>query len=97
MTPFTRKFVSYLNKNLEEQEATDKELFDGYIDRIIEERLEEGETNPIKYPVNKFFELELNTLENIAFAVADNPFVKSETPKFIPECIIVSGDGQSVI
>lgn len=47
MTPFTRKFVSYLNKNLEEQEANDREMFDGYIDKIIEERLEEGETNPI--------------------------------------------------
>lgn len=96
ITPFTRKFISYLNRSLDAQEASDKELFESYIERLVEERLEEGETNPIKYGPNKFFELELNTLENIAFAVADNPFIKSETPKFMPECIIVSGDGHSV-
>lgn len=66
------------------------------MERLTEEQLEEGEQNPIKYPFNKFYELELNCLNNIAFAVADNPFVKSDTPKFIPECYIISGNGELI-
>ena len=93
-TPFTRKFVKYLEGTLEDLEAQDKEAFDNYLDRLADEQLEEGETNPIKFQDNNFFELELNTLENLSFAVADNPFIKSDTPKYFPECIIVSGDGQ---
>jgi hypothetical protein len=96
MTPFTRKFVSYLDGSFEELEAQDREAFESYLDRLAEEQLEEGETNPIQYPDNKFFELELNTLDNLSFAVADNPFIKSDTAKFFPECLIVSGDGHII-
>lgn len=96
MTPFTRKFVSYLDGQLEELEAQDKEAFESYLERLADEQLEEGETNPIKYPDSKFFELELNNLDDLSFAVADNPFIKSDTAKFFPECIIVSGDGHIV-
>jgi hypothetical protein len=59
----------------------------------MEERLEENEPIPIQYGTSPFFELELHTLENLAFSVADNPFVKSDTPKFLPECIFVDGSG----
>lgn len=96
MTPFTRKFVSYLDGSFEELEAQDREAFESYLDRLAEEQLEEGETNPIQFPDNKFFELELNTLDNLSFAVADNPFIKSDTAKFFPECLIVSGDGHII-
>jgi hypothetical protein len=78
MTPFTRKFISYLNGKLSDLEVSDQQKFDEYLEKLIEERLEEGEQNPIQYEDNQFFELELNTLENLAFAVADNPFVKSD-------------------
>ena len=93
ITPFTRKFVSYLDGSIEELEAQDREAFESYLDRLAEEQLEEGETMPIQFVDNKFFELELNTLDNLSFAVADNPFIKSDTAKFFPECLIVSGDG----
>lgn len=98
VTPFTRKLKWYLEGQsvYEEMEAKDKEQLDGYIERILEERLEEGETNPIKYEANTFFELELKQMDRVAFAVADNPFVKSDMPKFFPECYIVSGMGDII-
>ena len=96
VTPFTRKLNWYLQGSFEEKEAQDKEQFEGYIERILQEQLEEGETNPISYGSNTYFELELRSLNNIAFAVADNPFVKSDTPKFFPECYVVSGMGEII-
>jgi hypothetical protein len=95
-TPFTRKLNWYLQGIYDEMEAQDKEQFNGYIEKILEERLEEGDTNPVKYEPNMYYELELKSLNNIAFAVADNPFVKSDTPKFFPECYIVSGGGEII-
>lgn len=66
-----------MDGNLEQCEAEDREKFDSYLERIIEDTLEDGETNPIKYGKNDFYELGLENIYNISFAVADNPFVKA--------------------
>lgn len=95
MTPFTKKFVRYLDGTLQQLEAKEQEDFEIYLDKLAEEQLEDGEENPIQYPPTKFFELELNCLNNIAFAVSDNPFVKSDAPKFIPECYLLQ-DGKII-
>ena len=34
-------------------------------------------------------------MNNIAFAVSDNPFVKTDTPKCIPECFVIA-DGKCI-
>lgn len=41
-----------------------------------------------------FDELELNDLHRLSFAVADNPFVKSDVDKFYPEIHVISGQGE---
>jgi len=41
-----------------------------------------------------FSELELNDLQRLSFAVADNPFVKSDVDKFYPEIHVISGEGE---
>lgn len=94
MTPFTKRMLCYLNGNLDETLAQDNELLESYIERLLEERLEEGETSPIKFEDNCFFEMELNMIDQVSFAVADNPFVKSDTPRFQPELYVVSKDGK---
>jgi len=48
-TPFTRKYVKLLDGTLEEFENEEKEKFQGYIERMESEELEEGETNPVIY------------------------------------------------
>lgn len=65
-----------------------------YLERLKNEQLEEGETNPIKFGINPFFELELSSLNNLSFAVADNPFFRTDTPKYIPEVYLISTDGE---
>jgi len=37
ITPFSRKISQLLDGNLEQQEADDREKFEGYLDRIIED------------------------------------------------------------
>lgn len=96
VTPFTRKLNWYLQGSLEEKEALEKEQFDGFIERILQEQLEEGESNPVRYDANSYFELELRSVNNISIAVADNPFIKSDMPKYFPECFIVSGMGEII-
>jgi len=42
---------------------------------------------------NPFFELELKSLHRLAFAVADNPFMKTDMAKYYPEVHVVLADG----
>jgi hypothetical protein len=46
------------------------------------------------YENTPFFTCELGPLHKIAFAVADDPFYKSERSKFYPECIVISKKGK---
>lgn len=48
------------------------------------------------YESSPFFSCELSGLNRIAFAVADDPFYKSERAKYYPECIIISRKGKVI-
>jgi hypothetical protein len=41
-----------------------------------------------------YFTCELTTLNKINFAVADDPFYKSNRVKYYPECIVISNKGK---
>ena len=96
ISPFTRKLVMMMKGpgELEEFEKNEADEFDQYIESIQKE--EEDAQNPIKYGFNPYYELELKSLHRLAFAVADNPFMKTDLAKFYPEIHVVLGDGTIV-
>ncbi len=89
MSHFTRKFNQLIDGNLQQCEIEDNEKFQDYLQRIIDDNLEENESNPIKYFRNEFYELSLEMTTKIAFATADNPFLKSHIAKYYPEVVVV--------
>ena len=93
VSPFTRKFIKMMEgaDTLAEFEKEEGEAFDGYIEAITKE--EEDAVDPVVYGPNPFYELELKSLQRLAFAVADNPFLKSDTSKYYPEIHVVLADG----
>jgi len=97
VTPFTKKFDKFLNGSLAEFEGEEGKQFEEYVDRYKEEALGDGEENPIQFPDNEHFEMELAQLERLSFSVADNPFFRADVAKYYPECHIVNGDNGSVI
>ena len=76
---------------LEDFEFKEQEALNAYIAGIQEEN--EELKNPIVYGPNPFFELELKSLNRLAFAVADNPFMKTDTAKYYPEVHIIDSEG----
>jgi hypothetical protein len=49
ISPFARKYQKFLDGTMTATEEEEKEKFDSYVQRLIAEELEEGETNPIVY------------------------------------------------
>jgi hypothetical protein len=49
ISPFARKYQKFLDGTMQANEDEEKEKFENYIQRLIGEELEEGETNPIVY------------------------------------------------
>lgn len=96
MTPFTRKFVKLMEgaEELAEFERQEAEAFDSYIEAITKE--DEDATNPVVFGPNPFFELELKGLHRLAFAVADNPFMKTDSARYYPEIHVILADGTLV-
>ena len=94
-TPFTQKFQLLMKGAAAMQEAEEdlKKTCDEYIEKVEQETLD-GESYPIEFDNNEFDELELNDLHRLSFAVADNPFVKSDVDKFYPEIHVISGQGE---
>jgi hypothetical protein len=70
--------------DLEQFEIEEHEKFDAYLEKFVEETLDEGEHNPVTFEVNDNYELQLNSIKHISFAVANNPFFKIETEKYYP-------------
>jgi hypothetical protein len=64
------------------------------VERLENEELDEGETNPVVYEDMPYFTLELTDLNRVAFAVADDPFYKSLRSKYYPECIVMNVKGK---
>ena len=79
---------------LEAFEKQEAEKFEEYVTAIQQE--DENPINPIVYPKNDFYEIELKSLHRLAFAVADNPFLKTDTAKYYPEIHVVQADGEVV-
>lgn len=94
ITPFTRKYVRLLDGTLEEFEREEADKFQSYIDRLENQELEENEQNPVVYETMPFFTCELTSLSRISFAVADDPFYKSERSKYYPEVLVISSKGK---
>ena len=94
MSPFARKYLKYREGNLVDFEEEEKEKFDAYVQRMAAEELEEGETNPVVYETMPHFHCELTGgINRIAFSTADDPFFKTTTPKYYPEAVVVSAEG----
>ena len=79
---------------LEAFEKQEAEKFEEYVNAIQQE--DENPINPVVYPKNEFYELELKSLHRLAFAVADNPFLKTDVAKYYPEIHVVQADGEVV-
>ena len=75
---------------LEEFEKDEHERFEQYLDKFIDDTLEESESYPVEFYDNHFYDLELNSISNVSFAVADNPFFKNEIAKYYPEAIVLN-------
>ena len=52
--------------------------------------------NPIEYGPSPFQELELKSMNYLSFAVADNPFMKTDTAKYYPELHVIQPDGSVI-
>lgn len=94
VTPFTKKFNLWLAGDMEAAEAEEHEKFDAYIEKFVDETLEEGEHNPVAYEDNEYKETVLNDMNHISFAVANNPFYKIDTEKYYPEAVVMNKEGQ---
>lgn len=94
-TPFAQKFQLLMKGDAEMQEAEEylTKTCDEYIEKVEQEALD-GESYPFEFDNNLYDELELNDLHRLSFAVADNPFVKSDVDKFYPEIHVISGQGE---
>ena len=93
ISPFTRKFQMFMEgaEKLEEFERSEAEEFDKYIQAITDEN--DDAVDPVVYGPNPFYELELRSLSRLSFAVADNPFMKTDTAKYFPEVHVILADG----
>lgn len=92
ISPFTRKFVKIIEgaEELAEFDRQEAEAFDAYIESITRE---EEAIDPVVYGLNPFYELELKSLHRLSFAVADNPFMKTDIAKYYPEIHVILSDG----
>lgn len=94
VTPFVRKLNLMLINDLVEFEIEEHEKFDAYLDKFIEETLDDSEHNPVVYEENEYYDLELQGINHVSFAVANNPFFKVETEKYFPQALVINGDGE---
>lgn len=94
VTPFIKKLNLMLSGDLDQFETEEHEKFDAYLDRFIEEQLDEGEHNPVTYEDNEYYDLELQGINHVSFAVANNPFFKVDTEKYFPQAMVVNAEGE---
>ena len=94
---FAKKYRHFLEGDLDEFEAQEKEKFDGYVQRMINEEPEEGETNPITYEDMPYFHFELSGgINRICFSTADDPFYKLPANRYYPECVVYNQLGEQI-
>jgi len=93
-SPFTKKLNLFLSGELETAEQEEHEKFDAYIEKFVEDTLEDGDHNPVTFEDNEYPELELNSINHISFAVANNPFFKVDPVKYYPQVIVINKEGK---
>ena len=81
---------------LEEFEREERDRVETYLDKLVEDQLEESERFPTTYLDNPYFDLELNSINHISFAVADNPFYKTQVDKYYPEALVLTDSGEVI-
>jgi hypothetical protein len=82
ISPFARNLQRFLEGTLEELEEQEKEKFEGYLQRLMDQELEEGETNPIEFGDMPFFHCDLTGgINRLCFSTADDPFQKTSIGK----------------
>ena len=89
-SPFVKKLNLLLAGDLQQFEIDEHERFENYLEKFVEETLDEGEHNPVTYEVNENYELQLDAIKHISFAVANNPFYKIETEKYFPQALVIN-------
>jgi hypothetical protein len=89
-TPFIKKLTLMLSGDLEQHEVEEHEKFEAYIEKFIEETLEDGEHNPVTFETNEYYDLALHGIDYVSFAVANNPFFKLDNEKYFPEAIVIN-------
>jgi len=96
LSPFARKYQLFLNGTLKEKEASDKENFDIFIQKVMMDELEEGDKNPIEYGDMPYFNCELSSsshsggMNKLSFSTADDPFYKTSIGKYSTLVLIYS-------
>ena len=99
ISPWARKYGQYKEGTMQEIESKEKEAFDSYVENIINETLEEGQENPIKYgdwPEDLFHCEITGGITKLAFSTADDPFYKTSIPKHYPEAVVFGKDGKQL-
>jgi hypothetical protein len=72
---FARAYKRFQNGTFKKLREEEKQKYTGYIERLTENELEEGERNPIIYRDMTFFNCELTGgLNRLCFSTADDPF-----------------------
>lgn len=85
ISPFARKYKRFMDGTLAEFEEEEKEKFDGYVQRMINEETEEAETNPIVFEDMPYFHFELSGgINRLCFSTADDPFYKQPVGRYHP-------------
>lgn len=96
ISPFARKLTRFLDGTLEQLTEEENEKMQDYASRYANEELEEDEKSPIVYGDSPFFCVQLNTIRNLCFSIADDPFYKSTISKYYPECIVFNAEGKEL-
>lgn len=95
ISPFARKLKTYLEGNLPEFEEEEKEKFTEFLNKVINDDLEQGESNPVIFGPMPYFCCELSGgINRLSFSTADDPFCKIAVPKYYPECVVINKEGK---
>lgn len=78
---------------MDDFEKKETAAFDAYIENLTKDEPDEVLANPSIQGLNPFYELELKSLHRLSFAVADNPFMKTDVTRYYPEIHIIAADG----
>ena len=95
-SPFARKYKRFMIGDLSEFTSQEKVEFQTYIQKMIDEELDEGERNPIVYDDMPYFSFHLANLSRLSFSTADDPFYKARLQKYYPECVVVDESGEII-